>query len=314
MNDNDDTSRFTIRDGDQPPDPIYKADADNLRIEKLSNRVTLVTILIPCLLVVVLTVAYLDIKHRVIRTQNTGSIGVQNLSKDLESRFSNLSLRQAKLEQELADYADQLETTTASLQVNLKKTTTDLKRLADTQTDRAAFADLSQKTDRAVKQTGSTVNAVKKELDALSTAFNTFDDDLSAQILVMAQGLQKYQARLSEIEKKTQKIDSEKLSKESMDLALGLERLGLQEMVKDRLREMEKRLTALQRQIATLDKRIAARETRPVATPPATIRPPAPPSIPPASSTSSTPIVDQSIDLLRHLANRPILFVLALVL
>ena len=65
MNHQDDTSRFTIRGAQTEPDAVYMADADNLRIEKLSTRVTLVAVLIPCLLVVVLVIAYLDIKNRV---------------------------------------------------------------------------------------------------------------------------------------------------------------------------------------------------------------------------------------------------------
>jgi hypothetical protein len=120
MNEKNDTSRFTIRDMEAEPDSMYIADAENLRIEKLSTRITLVAVLIPCLLVVVLAVAYLDIKNRVINTQSTGSMGVQNFSKDLESRFSNLSLKQAKLEQ-LAENTEALKTATAALQVNLKK-------------------------------------------------------------------------------------------------------------------------------------------------------------------------------------------------
>ena len=70
MNEKNDASRFTIRDGEAEPDTIYIADAENLRIEKLSTRVTLVAVLIPCLLVVVLAIAYLDIKNRVINTQH----------------------------------------------------------------------------------------------------------------------------------------------------------------------------------------------------------------------------------------------------
>jgi hypothetical protein len=64
MNEEKET-RFTIRDEGETPDSFYMADAENLRIEKLSTRITLVAVLIPCLLVIVLAVAYLDIKNRV---------------------------------------------------------------------------------------------------------------------------------------------------------------------------------------------------------------------------------------------------------
>ena len=196
MNDSDDSARFTIRDQDNAPDSIYVTDADNLRLEKLGSRVTLITILIPCLLVVVLAVAYLDIKHRVTRTQTSGSMGVQNLSKDLESRFSSLSLKQAKLEQAFTDFSDKMDTATASLTVNLKKAATDVKQVAETKLDRSAMKGVTAKADEA----NNAVAELKKDLAALNAAFDKFDDELSAQILLMAQAMKKDQGRLAAVD------------------------------------------------------------------------------------------------------------------
>jgi predicted nucleic acid-binding Zn-ribbon protein len=251
MNDTDDSTRFTIRDEEAVPDSMYISDAENLRIEKLSTRVTLVAVLIPCLLVIVLVIAYLDIKNRVVNTQNSGSMGVQNLSKDLESRFSNLSLKQAKIEDQLANHAKALETANAAMQVNLKKATAALTQRIDGKLDQSALTSLSKKME-------SSIADLQKETAELSAAFSKFDEELAAQILVMAEGLKKDQGRLSEIEQTTQRLDSEKLSRESMNLALGLERLGLQEMVKDRIRDVEKKLAAMNTQITLLNQRLDA--------------------------------------------------------
>jgi len=301
MNNKDDASRFTIRDGDAEPDAMYIADAENLRIEKLSTRVTLVAVLIPCLLVVVLAIAYLDIKNRVVNTQHSGSMGVQNLSKDLESRFSNLSLKQAKMEEQLAETSKTLETTTAALQVKLKKATTELKRKTDDKADRSAMAALSN-------QTEASVAALQKDMADLNTEFGKFDEELAAQILLMAQGLKKDQGRLADIEKKVQpladiekniqRLDSEKLSRDSMGLALGLERLGLQEMVKDRIREVEKKLAAVTKQIDALNLRLDAQAQKPSASSSAGTAPrPTPmPPLPADPNSGSTNMVEQTIN------------------
>lgn len=291
MNHQDDTSRFTIRGAQAEPDANYMADADNLRIEKLSTRVTLVAVLIPCLLVVVLVIAYLDIKHRVINTQTSGSMGVQNLSKDLESRFSNLSLKQAKMEEQLTETSKALETATAALQINLKKATTEFKRMTDDKADQSALAAITRKTE-------ASVSALQKEMADLNTAFSKFDEELAAQILLMAQGLKKDQLRLAEIEKKAQRLDSEKLNKDSMDLALGLERLGLQEMVKDRIREVEKKLAAVKKQIDALNQRLNAQAQKASPTSSAGAAPvPSPkPPLPPDPNPGSSSIVEQTIN------------------
>ena len=295
MNHQDDTSRFTIHGAQAEPDALYMADADNLRIEKLGTRVTLVAVLIPCLLVVVLAIAYLDIKNRVINTQTSGSMGVQNLSKDLESRFSNLSLKQAKMEEQLTEMSKALETATAALQINLKKATTEFKQITDDKADRSALAAISNKTEASVA-------ALQKDMADLNAAFSKFDEELAAQILLMAEGLKKDQGRLADIEKKAQRLDLEKLSKESMDLALGLERLGLQEMVKDRIREVEKKIAAFSKQIDALHQRLdaQAQKTSPsssagAATAPSPRLSPMP-SLPPAPDSGSTNIVEQTIN------------------
>lgn len=291
MNENDDTSRFTIRDRQEVPESIYIADAENLRIEKLNTRVTLVAVLIPCLIVIVLAVAYLDIKNRVISTQNTGSMGVQNLSKDLESRFSNLSLKQAKMEQQLAQYAKARETASAALQVNLKKATTELKRTIDGKLDRSTLTALS-------KETGTAIAALQKDMSDLNAAISKFDEEMAGQILLMAEGLKKDQGRLSKIEEKAQRLESEKLNKESMDLAMGLERLALQEMVKDRIRGVEKKLTAVSKQIDTLNQRLDAQVRKTSQSSPAAAvpRPSPPPSLPSDAPSSSKKMTEQTIN------------------
>lgn len=288
MNDKEDHSRFTIHDDEAAPDSIFIADAENLRIEKLSNRVTLVAVLIPCLLVVVLAVAYLDIKNRVINTQNTGSMGVQNLSKDLESRFSKLSLKQAKIDQQLEETVETMQTATAALQVNLKKTKTEIKRIAKAKPDHSALAAMAKKTDGAMAD-------LKKEIADLNTAFGNFDEELAAQILLMAEGLKKDQGRLAAIEQKTHQLETQQLSKDSMELTLGLERIALQEMVKDKVRALEKKLARISKQIDGLSQRMDAQTQKVSPSPPAPSATPLPPAATDTPS-ASTGIEEQTIN------------------
>ena len=45
---------------------IYHEEINTLKIEKLSNRVTIISIIIPCLISAILIFAYLDMKERVV--------------------------------------------------------------------------------------------------------------------------------------------------------------------------------------------------------------------------------------------------------
>lgn len=300
MHDNDDSTRFTIRDDRQAeaaaPDTLYQSDAETLRIEKLSTRITLVSVLIPCLLVVVLTVAYLDIKKRVINTQTSGSMGVQNLSKDLESRFSNLSLKQAKIEEQLLEQAKTVEATTAAVQVNLKKQTDEIKRIVAHKADQATVDKLAA----GVKQASSDITALRQEMTDLGAAFDKFDAELAGQIQLIADGLKRDQGRLTEIEKTAQRLDTEKMSKEALDLAMGIERLSIQEMVKDNLRKVDRKLADLNKTVDGLDRRIdslakkIATQPSPTTAPAPVVKPNPPPA--PAPSTGGAGITEQTIE------------------
>jgi chromosome segregation ATPase len=251
-----DTDRFTIRDEEESAGSLYISDAENLRIDKLSTKITLISILIPLLLVIILAVAYLDIKNRVVSTQNTGSMGVQNLSKDLESRFSSLSLKQAKLEEQYYELTQKIETSSAAFQVNLKKATARFDQTVSEKVDRSELSALSEKQETAAAQAKKEMGKLQDQMKVLNAAFAKFDEELAAQILLMAEGFKKEQDRLSKVEGRTQKLETEKLSKEAMNLALGLERLSLQEMVKDRLREMNDKLNRLDGQVRTLNRKM----------------------------------------------------------
>ena len=288
MNERNDSTRFTLRD-DARPESVYASEAENLRIEKLSSRITLIAFLIPCLLAIVLAVAYFDLQKRVARTHDTGSMGVQNLSKDLESRFSNLSLKLAKLEAQQADQAKQLETGTAALQVNLKKALADVKRLSEKMPDQKDLTELAN-------QTQASVSTVQKEVADLSAAFEKFDEELAAQIMLMADRLKKDQGRLAAVEKMTRQLDADKMSKATMDLELDLERLALQEMVNEKIRSLEKTIETLGEKIDAVDQRQQVRakpssSAGPMASTPTSATPP-----PSGTSTDSSRIVEQTIE------------------
>ena len=69
-------STFQFGNNDESPEPILQEELQELKIEKLSNRVTLLTILIPLMIGIILVIAYLDIKNRVTRTHNTETTGI----------------------------------------------------------------------------------------------------------------------------------------------------------------------------------------------------------------------------------------------
>ena len=122
-------STFQFGNNDESPEPILREELQELKIEKLSNRVTLLTILIPFMIGIIIVIAYLDIKNRVTRTHNTEATGMERISKDLETKFSFLSLEQAKIKDIHSKKMPSFEKSIAFLQSGLKTTQSLLKKL-----------------------------------------------------------------------------------------------------------------------------------------------------------------------------------------
>jgi len=98
MADND-SSKFKIRFDDEGPldnggtEPPIHEEVESLRLKKLSRKINLFAFLIICLLGLVFAYGYFDVRNRVDNSDISGSSGVQTLSKDLDSKFSSLSIR-----------------------------------------------------------------------------------------------------------------------------------------------------------------------------------------------------------------------------
>ncbi len=75
---------FKFNADDQDPEAFYREEIKDLRVEKLSQRIILLSILLPILMGVAIFFAYRDLTGRVGRSQDTGSIEVQRISRELE--------------------------------------------------------------------------------------------------------------------------------------------------------------------------------------------------------------------------------------
>ncbi len=180
------SSNFRFKLDDDTPDSYLQAEIQDNRVEKLSHRITLFSILIPLLLIGILALAYFDIQTRVLKTQNTGTEEVEKLSKNLESRFSSLSLKYAKHEETLSklqesvtqkvltmdELIEEFEKTNTQLKSDLKKTNTALSTLQTSTIDKKEVM-------QTIEKINETVAGLGKDLDAVRQTIKQFDNVLS---------------------------------------------------------------------------------------------------------------------------------------
>jgi chromosome segregation ATPase len=158
------SSDFKFRMDEDRPDSIFQEEMENLRLDKLNRRITFVSIFVPILMVLIMTYGYLEIKKKFVRSDNSGAEKVQILATDLESKFSSLSLKYAKLEESLNNSISPIN----EIFLEFEKSTTGLKK------------DL-QKLDQSVVDL-ETEKAGKKALTDLLTAVGSKLGPLRADI------------------------------------------------------------------------------------------------------------------------------------
>ena len=268
---------FTIGGDDRESDMVMQNELQELKIEKLGQRVMLLTILIPVMIGVILIISYLDIKDRVKRTQSTGTIGVQKLSKDLDSKFSSLSLEQAKLKEFQDKKLPTLEKNDAFLQTRLKKVQTSIKDLEASKIERTELTELTRATDGLNAQVAALSEHQHSELDA----FASTDEELAAktealatQVGDMANAYTQLSEKLTELETAIADLSGAMIGKEELDLALKLKEIGFRQEMLDVTGALGKRIDALQKQVDQLKKgRAAAPPTPPAEQKPETAQP-----------------------------------------
>lgn len=231
-------------DVDEAPEA---SQVDELRMEKLSQRVTMISILIPVLVVVVLIIAYMDIKQRVIRTEDTGVSGVQNLSKDMESRFSTLSLRQAKLEELLKNTSDTNNQSLAKIQVNLKKLEDRLKGIGKGLTSKK---DLNAKLDPMNKK----IENLSGAMDERIAGFTEVNQQMQTTLSQIGETLSDRGNQIKQLQEKVNGLDQAKIDKSALDLTMKLEMLKIKQSFITRLDEIEAKIKALETKMKSQSK------------------------------------------------------------
>ncbi len=243
MNENlEDNGQFKMRLDEEVEETPIASDVDDLRIEKLSHRMTMITILIPVLLVVVLVIAYMDIKKRVIQTEDSGQLTAENLSKDLESRFEKLTIAQRMIEENLARLKDQSDQSVAKVQINLKKLDDRLKGTSRKMVSQKDMKATTAKLDQNVTN-------VAKSMEELKVQVAQITESLRPRINELQTALAENKTQMDQLNQSLSAMDQNKIDKAALDLALKLEVLKINRAQKAQIEDLQSQISALERKV-----------------------------------------------------------------
>lgn len=245
--DNNESSGFKMSIDDKSPDSELQEEIDDLRISKLSQRITLVTILIPTLIGILLLVAYLDMKKKVDKTFNAEAKQVQNLSQNLESKFSSLSLQFAKLEDTFATKILSLEKEIGVLKDNVNKNKKSGDKTDSSKASKKALSTAVSKVDR-------TFESINRDLEKVSNEIRSLDKAIKGKLAGLAEIIDNQKMITEKNQEDISTISSGMVDRAAFDLALEKEKKNYQQKLNLLTRHLESKISSIQKKFGELDK------------------------------------------------------------
>jgi hypothetical protein len=239
----DKSSDFKFRIDEESPDSVFHDEIRELRLEKLSKRVTILAILIPCLIAALIAIAYLDLKKKVFINQDTGARTVQDLSKDLDAKLYDLTTQYNDLENTLATRAAALEKNFSSLKFRLYKNENKIKKLGASKANKKDQETALKDLKKISSQINALDNGVSQKFGDLGTSIKNTTNDLikiRAEISTLVTSKIDREIFDQELQKK-QQLQRDKLSKIQATLDSQIR------SIRNELKKLENNITSMQK-------------------------------------------------------------------
>jgi chromosome segregation ATPase len=195
----------------------YQDEMRELRLEsqvqRLNQRITLLSILIPCLVGAILLFAYLEFNDRLNKTMMRSG-QVEALSENLDDKIASLSHQYGELEKLLSDSIANLKKTNALIEKDLKENQRETQKLITSKVDKKTLEQAMQKESA---QTAKTLEAVRNELNGQKQAVENLDATLKKEVVQIAQVIETLKANRQRQDSAIKDLSEHKLDKEDFD-------------------------------------------------------------------------------------------------
>ena len=244
-----DQPQFKMRMENWETESLYAEERRDLKLEKLTQKVTIISIIIPVLIGVILVISYLDIKSTVSTVQDTGESGVQSLSQNLESRFSSLSLKFATLEESFQKKTGQAAKTRESLEKRVKEAEKSVRWLSRIKAGKKTF-------DETTTDIKTSLEAIRADLQTLDANLGSLDQSVKKELADLVALVEKSGTTVLgvqvEVDEKIDRAEARKIiDTQKQELLSSLEAMGLR---------LEKQIVLNRQKIAAVQEKAAVKK------------------------------------------------------
>ncbi len=252
---------------DEITESTYHQEINSLKIDKLSNRVTIISIIIPCLIGAILIFAYLDMKERVVGADLTKKNQFEKISQQLEEKLNALDVKIAKNRFNFDNKLPELEKKNISLEGQIAKLST-LK--ADNKNIKSLFSKIENRIDNNTNQNKTaglaiqkinkqTLDAIKNNKIELKKATREIEEDtklfkkeFDARLVELSnyeQQIGELGKNISLLDKKYKKIDQDHSTQTNLNQKISEKIYELESSVKTLTKNLDEQLTILNQRL-----------------------------------------------------------------
>jgi chromosome segregation ATPase len=245
--------------------PAYDPDINHVKIEKLSKKITLISVLLPCLLAIIIFFAYLDMRGKLSDANFNKQTEVEKISHQFQEQLSALDVKAEKNRFDL----ESMDKKTVGMESQIAKLTT-------SKADNAGINDQLTKLDTRVANNSNqnklmlqSIERVNKELlssqTKIQTELNQDIRQMKEELSSFKKGLDSklaalgnYDQQLGELQKDVSLMDK-KLKKMEQD---SLSQAKLDEKIKFLREDLNAGIIKLDKQVQNLDLKLTTNLSR----------------------------------------------------
>jgi DNA repair exonuclease SbcCD ATPase subunit len=263
MIDDEEYPSFKFEGNDEPvsEQTLYQEEARDRRIEKISHRVTIISILVPVIIGAVFYIAYRDISSRVSQGQDTGAMEIQNLSAQLEDKYAALLAKYGDLEASLAQKLEALDKADKTIKDSLKEAADTVNKINATKADKKDQQETIAKIDTALMPIRKELEALaplRGDLKVVTDELASLDKSLQQQLAALSANVDKALKDLTQIQSEIPALSERKLDKDALQLELLKARKNAQRDLDLTKAAIDKRLAAILEKMKSLEKVVQA--------------------------------------------------------
>jgi DNA repair exonuclease SbcCD ATPase subunit len=281
-----DQDRFRFNIGDDEPDVQFQDEDLKRRVSRLGQRVSFLTLLLPCLLAIGGYVAYRDLRLRATQVQTIEIQSFERRTTEADQKLNVLAGRMSDFETGLTGRLDGIRTLVTSLQDELRRAEARIEKAeggaqvsSAGKADRKEIADLAARTDAALAAIGKELQSVAKDVQSLapfreelgsaaglrgevgkvSDRLQKLENSMGKDLTGLAGYIERTKTDIDKIKTDLAVLQNRKLDREALDLEV-LKTKKLYQMALDQeVGRLDRSLTTLQRRLDQVEKSSGAR-------------------------------------------------------